>query len=228
VTLKVDLHMHSHFSPDSLISPEKLVRRCERVGLNCIAVTDHNSTAGALRARELAPFRVIIGEEVRSSEGEITGLFLEASIPPGLTPVETAKRIKDQGGLVSAPHPFDRFRRSVITAKGLDELWPHADIIEVFNARNNLDADNRKAREFAEAHDLVGSAVTDSHTVIELGRSYVEMPDFDGTPEGFMDSLRQGTLHTRKMSPLIHVATRFTVLYKKLFRPRAGRPTEAE
>ncbi|MDP6419728.1 MAG: PHP domain-containing protein [SAR202 cluster bacterium] len=224
----MDLHMHSHFSPDSMMSPERLVRRCEQVGLNCIAVTDHNTTAGALRARELAQFHVIIGEEVRSSEGEITGLFLDESIPAGLTPVETARRIKDQGGLVSVPHPFDRFRRSVITTRGLEEVWPHADIIEVFNARNNLDADNRKAREFAAAHDLIGSAVTDAHTVVELGRTYIEMPEFDGTPGGFKDALSQGALHTRKMTPLIHVATRFTVLYKKLFGAPPSQPNEAK
>jgi len=102
--------MHSHFSPDSDVTPERLVARCEKVGLSCIAVTDHNTVEGALAARKIAPFTVIIAEEVGSSEGEITGLFLQETIPAGLSPLETVRRIKDQGGLVSVPHPFDRSR----------------------------------------------------------------------------------------------------------------------
>ncbi|MDP6451736.1 MAG: PHP domain-containing protein [SAR202 cluster bacterium] len=218
--LKADFHMHSHFSPDSEMSPEKIVRKCKKVGMNCIAVTDHNTTAGALAAREFADFMVIIGEEVGTSEGEVTGLFLEEEIPRGLTPTETAKRIKDQGGLVSVPHPFDRFRSSVITRRGLEEVLPFIDIIEGFNARNNLDADNRKAQAFAKEHNLLTSGVTDSHTTIELGRTYVEMPEFDGTPEGFKGALAQGTIHGRKMTPLIHVVTTLTKIEKRILRRR--------
>jgi len=218
--LKADFHMHSHFSPDSEMAPKRIVRKCQKVGLNCIAVTDHNTTRGAFAARELADFMVIIGEEVGTSEGEVTGLFLDEEIPRGLTPVETAKRIKDQGGLVSVPHPFDRFRSSVITRKGLEEILPYIDIIEGFNARNNLDADNRKAQEFAKKHNLITSGVTDSHTAIELGRTYVEMPEFDGTPEGFLTSLAQGTIHARKMTPLIHVVTTLTKIEKRLLGRR--------
>jgi len=218
--LKADFHMHTHFSPDSEMAPEQLVRRCKKVGLTCIAVTDHNTTEGAFVVRELADFRVIIGEEVGTSEGEVTGLFLEETIPRGLTPLETAKRIKDQGGLVSLPHPFDRFRREVITRPGLEEVLPFADIVEVFNSRNNLDADNRKAYEFAEKHGLLTSGVSDAHTTIELGRTYVDMPVFDGTPEGFKTALAQGTIHGRKMTPLIHAVTTFTKIKKRLLQRR--------
>ena len=218
--LKADFHMHTHFSPDSEMSPEQLVRRCKKVGLTCIAGTDHNTTEGAFEVRELADFRVIIGEEVGTSEGEVTGLFLEETIPRGLTPVETAKRIKDQGGLVSLPHPFDRFRREVITRPGLEEVLPFADIVEVFNSRNNMDADNRKAYEFAEKHGLLTSGVSDAHTTIELGRTYVDMPVFDGTPEGFKTALAQGTIHGRKMTPLIHAVTTFTKIKKRFLRRR--------
>lgn len=220
MTLKADFHMHTHFSPDSEMSPEQLVRRCKKVGLTCIAVTDHNTTEGAFEVRELAEFRVIIGEEVGTSEGEVTGLFLEETIPSGLTPLETAKRIKDQGGLVSLPHPFDRFRREVITRPGLEEVLPFADIVEVFNSRNNMDADNRKAYEFAEKHGLLTSGVSDAHTTIELGRTYVDMPVFDGTPEGFKTALAQGTIHGRKMTPLIHAVTTFTKIKKRFLRRR--------
>ncbi len=208
--------MHTHYSPDSGMSPETLVAKCQKAGLNLIAVTDHNTIDGALAVRSLAPFTVIIGEEVGSAEGEITGLFLTETIPRGLPPVETARRIKDQGGLVSIPHPFDRFRREVIRQQALDDILPYADIVEVFNARNNMDADNRKAYEFAEEHGLLTSGVSDAHTAIELGRTYVEMPEFDGTPEGFKRALAQGAIVGRKMTPLIHVVTTLYRARKKL------------
>ncbi len=215
--LKADFHMHTHYSPDSDMSPERLVRRCEQVGLNCIAVTDHNTVEGALRVREAAEFTVIIGEEVGTADGEITGLFITETVPRGLSAVETAIRIKDQGGLVSLPHPFDRFRGEVISPSALEEVLPYTDIVEVFNSRNNLDADNRKAHDFATAHGLLTSGVSDAHTPMELGRTYVEIPDFDGSPEGFKVSLAQGTIHARKTSPLIHVLTTLTKIKKRVF-----------
>ena len=218
--LRVDLHMHTHFSPDSLVSPERLVARCQKVGLSCIAVTDHNTTEGARVVKDIAPFLVIVGEEVRTSEGEVTGLFLTETIPEGLSIGETARGIKDQGGLVSIPHPFDRFRGEVISRRGLDEVVQYADIVEVFNARNNLSADDRKALDFAREHGLLTSGVSDAHTTMELGRTYVEMPDFDGTPEGFKLALSKGKIVGRRTSPLIHVVTSLTKIRTRLSRRR--------
>ncbi len=192
------------------MSPEKLVSRCLRTGLNCLAITDHDAIEGALAVREFAPFTVIVGEEVCSADGELTGLFLREWVPPGLPAAETALRIKEQGGLVSIPHPFDRFRSRVITADGLRDVLPHADIIEVFNSRNSLHADNLKAQELAAEHGVLGSAVSDAHTPLELGRTYVEMPNFDGTPTGFLKSLAKGRLVTNKTSPFVHVLTTLT------------------
>ena len=216
--------MHTNYSPDCQVSPEHLVARCDRVGLDCIAVTDHNTIEGALEVQQIASFLVIVGEEVRSSEGEITGLFLKETVPRGLSAVETATSIKAQGGLVSIPHPFDRFRRGVISRRALQELLPYTDIVEVFNSRNNLGADDRRAQEFARRHGLVGSGVSDAHTTVELGRTYVEMPEFDGTPEGFKRALAEGTIVGRRTNPLIHVVTTLTRLKKRLTRttPRTG------
>ncbi len=215
--------MHTHFSPDSEMSPERLVARCLEVGLSCVAVTDHDSIEGALEVRGLASFTVIIGEEVASSQGEITGLFLQEQVPPGLSPVETARRIKDQGGLVSLPHPFDRFRRRVISRSALEEMTPYVDIVEVFNARNNMAADDRKAYDFALERQLLTSGVSDAHTPYELGRAHVEMPEFDGTPEDFMRALAEGKIVGRRTSPLIHVLTTFTKAKKRLLGVQRGR-----
>lgn len=219
--LKADFHMHTHFSPDSEVSPERLVERCLKVGLDCIAVTDHNTVEGAIAVRELAPFTVIVGEEVRSAQGEITGLFLKEAVPPGLPPVETAKLIEDQGGVVSIPHPFDRFRSEVISSSALEEIVPYASIVEVFNARSSMSSDDRKAEEYARKHGLLMSAVSDAHTTMELGRTYTRMPDFDGSPEDFKRALAQAALVGKRMSPLIHAATSFTKIKKRLLRGRS-------
>ena len=221
--IRADLHVHTYRSPDSETLPEPIVSRCVEVGLNCVAITDHNTIEGALEVRELAPFMVIIGEEVTTSEGEITGLFLHEAVPRGLSPIETAARIKDQGGLVSIPHPYDRFRRSVISKTGLDAVIPRADIVEAFNSRNTLRGDNRRAREIADRHGLLVSAVSDAHTVGEIGHTYVKMPDFDGTPEGFKEALAKGEIVARQTTPLIHVLTTLTKIKKRLRLATRGR-----
>ena len=181
-----------------------------------MAITDHNTICGALQIREMAAFQVIIGEEIGTKDGEIIGLFLEEAIPRGLSALETVKLIKDQGGLVSIPHPFDHFRSSVINPEALIAITPYIDIIEVFNARNTLQADNEKAYQMSVREGIVGSAVTDSHTLVEIGRSYVDADDFDGTPSGLMVALENGNLVTKKINPLIHVVTTVTKLRKRL------------
>ena len=215
--------MHTGFSPDSETELEDFVARCVKTGLDCIAVTDHNTIQGALKVQAMAPFQVIIGEEIKSAGGEIIGLFLKEGIPRGLPALETVRLIKEQGGLVSIPHPFDHFRRSVISREALNEVLPHVDIMEAFNARNTLQRDNLKAEELALEHGILTTAVSDSHTLVEMGRTYVEMPDFDGTPEGFRQSLAQATQVRRQITPLIHVLTTITKNKKKLARLWRGR-----
>jgi predicted metal-dependent phosphoesterase TrpH len=198
------------------MSPQALVAKCVRTGLGCIAVTDHNTIEGALETAHIALFTVIVGEEVGSSGGEIIGLFLKEPVLRGLTPLETVQAIKAQGGLVSIPHPFDVFRRSVITPKALAEVLPHADIIEGFNARNTFQSANRRARELARERGITVSAVTDSHTPFEVGRTYTELGEFDGTPAGLLRALVDARLETRPVTPFIHLSTRYTKLRKRL------------
>lgn len=215
--LRMDLHVHTYYSPDALTSPAKLVAACQARGINCIAVTEHDSIRGALAIREACPFKVIVGEEVRTSDGEIIGLFLEEEVPPRLSAEETVRRIKDQGGLVSIPHPFDRLRRKSLGEGALLRIVDQVDIIEAFNARITFGSDNERARRFAQEHGLVATAVSDAHTPGELGASYVEVPDFDG-PEAFLQSLKHGKLVTRTASPLVHLLSYWARLRRKAFR----------
>ena len=217
--LRGDFHMHTHFSPDCVTEPQALVDRCLKVGLTCIAVTDHNTIRGGLAVRDLAPpFIVIVGEEVKTPEGEVTGLFLTEEIPRGVSPVEAAKRIKDQGGLVSIPHPFDRFRRSPLSSQGMAEVLPYVDIMEAFNARTTLLRDVAKGHRLAAEHNLLVTAVSDAHTVGELGRAYTELPEFDGTPEGFKAALADARLVERRTSALVHLVSTYEKLRRRFSR----------
>lgn len=216
--LRVDLHTHTHYSHDSILTPEGLVRACERRGIECVAVTDHNSIEGALRVKELAPFPVIIGEEIRSAEGEVIGLFLTEAIPPDLTAEETIERIRAQSGFVSLPHAVDRFRGGVGRER-LERVAPLADMIEVMNARTTVHADNRNAARLAQKHGLIPVAVTDAHSSWEIGRAYTEAPTFDG-PDGFLDAMRRGRPVGREATKFVHMISRYAVLRRKLgWRP---------
>jgi predicted metal-dependent phosphoesterase TrpH len=194
------------------------VNKCIYLGLNCIAITDHNTIQGAIAVKELAPFTVIIGEEISTAGGDLVGLFLEEEVPSGLTALETVRRIKDQGGLVSIPHPFDRLRSSVISPEALEDILPHTDIIEVFNARNISKKADERALELARIHGVTGTAVSDAHTLMELGQTFATLSGFDGSSQGFLDSLRQGTLTKSRSSPLVHLFTLYNKLTKRLLK----------
>ena len=140
--MKADLHAHTHFSRDALTSVSTFVRRYQRAGIDCVAVSDHNNIDGALAVRADAAFNVIVSEEIKSSEGEIIGLFLQETIRKGLTPEDTVRAIREQGGLVLIPHPYDRVRKSPLREEAALRIMNDIDIIEVFNSRTIFSADN--------------------------------------------------------------------------------------
>ena len=209
---RADLHIHTHHSPDSNASATSIVTRCLKKGLDCIAITDHNTIAGVEEVRQIAPFTVITGEEIISAGGDIIGLFLQEEIAPLLSPLATAEAIKAQGGLVMVPHPFDRLRSSALGEKYLEEILPLVDIVESFNAHNFFNKDNLKAGSFAQRQGLIESAVSDAHSHLELGNTYVAIGPFDGTAQGLKDALAQGTLVTRKANPILRFASTFAKL----------------
>lgn len=156
--------------------------------------------------QEKAPFKVIVGEEVRTTQGEIMGLFLKHTIPNGLSLLESALRIKEQGGLVGVPHPFDPFRGLKKVRQNLDSLLKYLDLLEIFNSRSFLLDGADKARRFCLEHNLPGSAGSDAHTIGEIGTSCIEMEDFS-SPASFLKSLSKGTLKGKRSSPLVHFRT---------------------
>ncbi len=215
--LRGDFHIHTWYSRDSLMPPQRLIERAIQVGLSCIAVTDHNTIDGALAVQGYTPpITVIVGEEVKSAQGDIIGLFLKETVPPRLSALETVKLIKGQGGVVSIPHPFDRFRNSVIRPAALMDILPYVDIVEVFNARNLLLRDSEKAGQFAREHGKLAAAGSDSHTPGELGHVFVELTEFQG-PEEFLHALHHSRIIGKRSSPFVHLFTRYAKIKKRLF-----------
>ncbi len=215
MTMKVDLHLHTCYSPDARSSLDGVIEKCRKLGMGCVVVTDHNTIEGALRMKDISPLPVIVGEEVMSTAGEIIGYFLQEEIPRGLTPLEVMTRIKKQGGLVCLPHPFDGLGRRPLKAADRDGLLSYIDIIEVFNARSLRNNFSLQALKFAEEHGLLQSAGSDSHTVSEIGNAYVEMPDFSN-PEDFKASLAQGRIFGRKNSMKNRIVTAVTTMPKRV------------
>ncbi|HOG45889.1 MAG TPA: PHP domain-containing protein [Anaerolineae bacterium] len=220
--MRVDLHTHTHHSPDSLMAPPAIIAAALRHGLDAVAVTDHNSIEGALQVRAAAPFPVIVGEEVKTTEGEIIGLFLQRPIPPRLSPEETIAAIHEQGGLAYVPHPLDRWRGEAMGRRVLERIIAQVDAIEVFNARTLAARDNALARQIAEAHGLPMGAGSDAHTTYEIGRAYVEIDGFDDAAS-FLAALRHGRTAGVLTTPFIHGMTTLV----KLCRPVAGRCVRA-
>ncbi|MCL2679718.1 MAG: PHP domain-containing protein [Dehalococcoidia bacterium] len=203
--IKADLHIHTNYSGDSDITLDALIQRCHETGLGAIAVTDHGTAEGALKlaTREL-PFKLIIGEEIMSVEGEIIGLFLKETIPSGLTPEETIARIRAQGGVVYVPHPFDRYRSSAMQATALERIAAEIDVVEVFNSRTIPLQSLSPPEKFAKAHNKLCGAGSDSHSTSEIGRACVVMPDFDGRYE-FLKSMAQAHIEGKRPSLFMYI-----------------------
>ena len=201
--LRADFHIHTEYSMDCNTSLEKIIKRCGEVGVNCITVSDHGVIEGALEMQKRAPFKVIVAEEILTTQGEIIGLFLKEVIPSELPVAETIARIKEQGGLVCIPHPFDLIRSSALKDKAIEEIAGEIDIIEVFNARNPLPHSSAKAKAFAEKHGMAMTAGSDAHTPNEIGNAWVEMPEFNGRDD-FLEALRAGEISGRRTNVLNH------------------------
>lgn len=216
----VELHSHTLWSKDCVVDFNTIVRLCGRRGIDRIAITDHNTADGALALQKLAPDLVIVGEEIMTDRGEILGYFMRESIPAGLTPDETIRRLRDQGAVISVSHPFDRLRKGAWHEEDLLKIIDKVDAIEVFNARCMFPEDNRKAQAFAAKHNLTGTVGSDAHSRIEYGRALVQMQPFESAGD-FLLSLRAAQHVNRYSSWFVHFNSKTAKWSKKLgFYPR--------
>ncbi len=211
--LKADFHIHTLYSMDCQTKLEDIIERCIEMEIDCIAISDHGTVEGALKMQEIAPFKVIVAEEVLTPNGEIMGMFLKETIPSGISIDEAISRVREQDGLVCLPHPFDQFRGLALSTDEIDKLAERIDIVEVFNARSPLSTAAEKALAYAEKHKLPGTAGSDAHSPGEIGRTYVEMPDFSDKEE-FLQALKKGEISQHKASILVHLNSTWAKIKK--------------
>jgi predicted metal-dependent phosphoesterase TrpH len=215
-----DLHTHTSWSHDCIVEPGELVEHAEREGLGAIAVTDHNEFGGALEAVEAAEdvdLTVIPGEEVKTAgQGEVIGLFLTEHIPRGLSFEDTIAAIREQGGLVYLPHPFDRMH-AIPDAATLHRHLADIDVFEVYNARLLFEQYNEEALRFARKYNLTMGAGSDAHVLQGLGTGGLRMRAFRD-PEEFLVSLRTAEVLRRPRSLAYLQALKWTAQVKERVR----------
>lgn len=215
--LKADLHIHTEYSMDCNSSLDKIIQRCQELDINCIAIADHGTAEGGLKMKGLAPFYVIVAEEILTTEGEIMGMFLQETVPSGLTPRETVDRIREQGGLVNIPHPFETIRGSALKDRYINEIVAQIDLMEVLNSRSPFPKNSNKARAFASEHGIVPGAGSDAHTLMEIGNAYIMMPEFEGKDD-FLKALSQGTIYGQRSGIFVRLFSTWAKICNQFIR----------
>jgi predicted metal-dependent phosphoesterase TrpH len=191
--LRVDMHSHTMWSGDCTSTVDELLEVLHQSPVDVLCITDHNAVNGANELRDRLPVRVIVGEEIKANEGEIIGLFLTERVPIGLAATEVAQRIRDQGGVVYIPHPFDPMRKC-LTEKVLYRLAEAGliDAVEGINSKTSLASLNQRGVDFAAEFGLATGAGSDAHVAMAIGSSYAVIDDF-GTAGEFLVALQAAT-----------------------------------
>lgn len=210
--VRVDLHIHSSASFDCASEPRRVAARCHRLGLSPVFLTDHDSIDGAVQLQKMSIGKVVTGQEVLTTEGEIIGLFLTRPVKSGLTAKQAALEIKGDGGLVYLEHPYDRARRS-LSEVGIEEVADLIDIVEVFNGRSDEKA-NHLAEDLRATLGAAPGAGSDAHLLEEIGSVYIEMEPFDGAGD-FLAKLRR--------SRIVKHRNQFLLTAEALLRHTMGR-----
>ena len=220
--IRIDMHLHTNRSFDSLNDPVTLLQVAASRGVNRVCVTDHNQIATALDLKQRFPDQIIVGEEVKTAEGvDVIGLFIHTLIPKGTPARETCDLIHEQGGIVYVPHPFARGKGG--GGKILSVIEDQVDAVEGFNARLHDPALNERAVAWARERNLPVGAGSDAHTLAEVGRACVALPPFRDDAESFRNALMQGTISGQASSRFVHFGSTYAKVHKKLFSRNEGR-----
>ncbi|MFB6079436.1 MAG: CehA/McbA family metallohydrolase [Haloferacaceae archaeon] len=208
--LSVELHTHSALSHDGRDPVDALLGRAEALGLDGLAVTDHDAIEASLDAAASAAEYGLVGlpgMEVTSDAGHVLALGVRDLIPAGLPFEETLDRIREQGGIAVVPHPFQRSRHGVARRIDRDTLAT-ADAVEVYNSRLLTGIANRRARNFAAARGLPMTAGSDAHIEEMVGQAVTEVGTDERSVEAILDAVRKGrTSVTGRRTPW-HVSVR--------------------
>ena len=213
---KVDLHIHTRYSRDCLMDPAAVIARAREVGLDRIAITEHDNIGGALATRELAPEFVLVGEEIMTTVGELIAYFVEEEVPPGLTPAEAIARLREQGAVISISHPLDSWRHAAMGEANVLSIIDQVDALEGFNARSLYREDNGRAQALAKEHGKLITAGSDAHSLVEIGRGYLLMPPFHDKAS-FLESLAQARPEGLETPLWVHGSSFLAKWRKRLF-----------
>jgi predicted metal-dependent phosphoesterase TrpH len=167
----IDLHTHSVASPDGGLNAADYRRMLANGHFACVAITDHNTTVFAEELYAELGRGIIVGEEITTTQGEIIGLYLKRTVPGGISLVKAVQSIKEQGGLVYVPHPFET-RRKGLSLEALATIAGDVDIVETHNGRAVFQNRSKQARSWAAEHDLPGASSSDAHGLVGWGRTY--------------------------------------------------------
>lgn len=211
--LKVDFHSHTLYSGDGVSSPAEIIAALHEGNLDRLVVTDHNTIQGALLAKALDPEHIIVGEEIKTTKGELLAVFVCAEIPPFLPPFQAIELLRQQGAFISVSHPFDLHREGWKMAD-LMEITPLVDAIEVFNAHCFSHQSNEQAQRYAKENRLAGTAGSDAHMADEIGLAYVQLPEF-GNADELRKVIQHGSVVGNYTSALVRIATMYTRLVKR-------------
>jgi predicted metal-dependent phosphoesterase TrpH len=207
------------------------VRAAASRGLTHLAVTDHDRIDAALRAQDVAPpgLTIIVGEEVNTADGDLIAIFLRELVPPGLSAAETIAAVREQGGLVGIPHPFDRLRGfGRKSGAQIESIAGLVDWVETYNARVIGGSANEEAARFAKEHGLPGLAASDSHTVLEVGVSYNAVFGDPSTPEGLLAAIGVVDMHPDHATFYVRVWTPLAKMIQSIRGNGRGRARETE
>ena len=211
--IRVEFHCHSEYSKDSLTTLQELLNTCRHKAIDRVVITDHNTIRGALKAKQIDPARVIVGEEIMTTSGELLAAFVQEEIPEGLEPADALARLQSQGAFISVSHPFDRFR-SRWKRGTLLEILPYLDAIEIFNARSLWPGFNSQAQAFAREFNLPGTSGSDAHIAAELGAATLLLEDFHDA-ETLRRVIRQARPRNHLSGFWVHFGSRWAAQVKR-------------
>lgn len=222
--IKVEIHVHTKFSHDSMLFFWLLYLKCRFCKIDYIAITEHNNILGGINFKNYClkrgdKVKVIVGEEIMTNSGEIIGLYLKKPIQSGLTPEETIKQIILQNGIVYIPHPYDKKRyKTVLKEIYIEKYKNMIHCIEIHNGRNILEEYDKKQYEIAKKYNIQQIIGSDAHTVFEIGRNYIYIYNKIDSSEKFLKAIKDAEFHSKKCLKFCHYITKFVRVIKFIKR----------
>lgn len=217
--MKIEFHVHTKYSSDSMLNRYALLLFCKIRKIEMIAITDHNTIEGAQKYKNFCEkngIKVIVGEEIFTTEGEIIGLFLKKGISPYMSLEQTIWEIKKQEGLIYIPHPYDEKRwKTVLKEDALERNKYNIDFIEIHNGRNSCRRYSEKQKEIADKTDAVKVVGGDAHICWEIGRNYMET-DREVTRKTIKKVIKDALYEKSDCIPFSHKWTKLVKIYKVL------------